>query len=484
MRKLRFIIFALLILIVTLTFAKNTFACELSIISDKSEFYVGEEISVTIERVKTHKTCVLPIEETKIEIINGEIVKEGEWIKGTKDIKEIVVKFNTPGTGIIKVIRDCPKGGLIVETKEFTVLENKTEETPKEETTTNPPSTTPTNESNNQPSNQSTNQPSSNNTKNVKPNKEQNSENVSNTNNENKPNDSISSENTQENNYIEKEEEIVNNVSDDKNSENLDKNSKTSKELQNYLFNPQTLLYIILIILSLIFVSLKLYKLRFFTLLFSLAVLGFYFGGCICPTSYIGKLFSVQFLSISFYIFLGLIIFISIITLFKGRVFCGWVCPHGALQEFIYKVKTKRFEKIEKYLKYLKYFVLAIVLVLSFIYSQNYFCEVYPFKVLYNFSGTGFILVFAMVILFFSIFIYRPFCRFICPFGAYLGLISKLGEKLGINRNAITSNCIGCKKCTKECCANSISEINGCYKIDKSECFDCGECENNCPKNK
>lgn len=484
MRKLRFIIFTLLILVVTFTFVKSTFACELSIISDKSEVFVGEEISVTIERVKTHKTCVLPIEETKIEVINGEIVKEGEWIKGTKDTKEIVVKFNVPGTGIIKVTRDCPKGGLIVETKEFTVLENKIEETPKEETTTNPPSTIPTNEPNNQSTNENTSQPSSDNTNSDNPNKEQISENVSNTNNKDTSNDPTPSNNTQENNSIDKEEEIINNKTDEKNSENLDKTNSTSKELQNYLFNPQTLLYIILIILSLIFVSLKLYKLRFFTLLFSLALLGFYFGGCICPTSYIGKLFSVEFLSISFYIFLGLIIFISIITLFKGRVFCGWVCPHGALQEFVYKVKTKRFEKVEKYLKYIKYIVLAIVLTLSFIYSQNYFCEVYPFKVLYNFSGTGFILAFAILILFLSIFIYRPFCRFICPFGAYLGLVSKLGEKLGLNKNVITTNCIRCKKCTKECCANSISEIDGCYSIDKSECFDCGECEDNCPKNK
>lgn len=485
MGKLRFIIFTLLILVVIFTFSKSTFACDLSIISEKSEVYVGEEISVTIERVKTHKTCVLPIEETKIEITNGVIVKEGEWIKGTKDTKEIVVKFNSPGTGIIKVIRDCPKGGLIVETKEFTVLENKTQETPKEETITSPPSATPSNETNNLPTNnQTTNQTSNNITNNVKPNKEQNSENVSNTNNENKTNESTSSNDTQETISIEKEEKTTNNIIDDNNSENLEKTNTYLKDLENYLFNTQTLLYIILIILSLIFVSLKLYKLRFFALLFSLAVLGFYFGGCLCPTSYIGKLFSVQFLSISFYIFLGLIVFISIITLFKGRVFCGWVCPHGALQEFIYKVKTKRFEKIEKYLKYLKYFVLAVVLILSLIYSQNYFCEVYPFKVLYNFSGTGFILVFSIIILFLSIFIYRPFCRFICPFGAYLGLVSKLGEKLGINKNTITSNCIRCKKCTKECCANSICEKDECYKIDKSECFDCGECEDNCPKNK
>jgi len=428
MKKIRFIIFNLIILVAMFTFIKGTFACDVTIISEKNEVYVGEEISVTIERVKTHKTCVLPIEETEIQITNGEIVKEGDWVTGTKDTKEIVIKFNEPGTQIIKVIRDCPKGGLMVWTKEFNVLAVDTTQNLIED------------QSNSQNSNT---QPYENSIENQK--------------------------NDLSNNLKPSEE----NSKDD-----------LSKELEKYLFNPQTLLYIILIILSLIFVSLKFYKLRFFTLLFSLIVLGFYFGGCLCPISYIGKLFSVQFLSITFYIFLSLIIFISIVTLFKGRVFCGWVCPHGAIQEFIYKVKTNKFQEIEKYLKYLKYFILIFVVFLSFIYSQNYFCEIYPFKVLYNFSGTGLILIFALIILFFSIFIYRPFCRFICPFGAYLGLISKLGEKLHLRKANITSSCIKCKKCSKECNANSIYEESDCYKIDTKECFVCGDCETSCPKNK
>ncbi|MGC8943791.1 MAG: 4Fe-4S binding protein [Caldisericia bacterium] len=463
MKKLRFIIFTLLLLVVMFTFVKETFACDVSIISDKTEVYVGEEVSISIERVKTHKTCVLPIEETEIQVINGEIVKEGDWVKGTKDTKEIVVKFDKPGVGIIKVIRDCPKGGLMVWTKEFNVVN-----APSNQTNTTTP-TTPEISTNQTPTSPTAPQtPSSNTT--TPQNQIEDKEN---------PQDPL-------NQLKENATESQNNNSTSNNSETKELNSKDniSKALENYLFNPQTLLYIILIILSLIFISLKLYKLRFFTLLFSLSILGFYFGGCLCPVSYIGKLFSTQFLSTSFYIFLGLVIFISVVTLFKGRVFCGWVCPHGALQEFVYKVKTKRFEKIEKYLKYVKYFVLGIVLALSFIYSQNYFCEVYPFKVLYNFSGTGFVLIFLIIILFFSIFIYRPFCRFICPFGAYLGLVSKLGEKLHLRKVDITTSCIKCKKCSKECNANSIYECENGYKIDTKECFVCGDCITTCPKNK
>jgi len=480
MRKLRFIIFTLLILVVIFTFVKETFACDVTIISDKIEVYVGEEIKVTIERVKTHKTCVLPIEETEIQVINGEIVSESEWVKSTKDSKEIVVKFNEHGVGIIKVIRDCPKGGLMVWTKEFNVSSLPTTQPsnsqPSNPTISTSPDTTPNNSTPTTQSNPTTPTDPSNPITPASP--SSNSTTL-----QNKPENELNSQDP-----INQTEEIKNNINNEtinnSTSENLNSKDNTLKALENYLFNPQTLLYIILIILSLIFVSLKFYKLRFFTLLFSLAILGFYFGGCLCPVSYIGKLFSVQFLSVSFYIFLGLLVFISIVTLFKGRVFCGWVCPHGALQEFIYKVKTKRFEKIEKYLKYVKYFILIVVLFLSFIYSQNYFCEIYPFKILYNFSGTGFILTFLIIILFLSIFIYRPFCRFICPFGTYLGLIGKLGEKLHLRKVDITTSCIKCKKCSKECNSNSIYEVDTGYKIDTKECFICGDCLTSCPKNK
>lgn len=459
------------------SFIKETFACEVLIFAEKSDLYVGEEVLIKIERIKTHKTCVLPIEETEIQISNGEIVKESEWIEGTKDTKEIVVKFYEPGNQIIKITRDCPKGGVMIWTKEFNVLplqvnENTTTMPPKEEETLTPlPSkeTEPTNPSTSTNSSNLSEPTESADTKTPQISKTV-EENIYQNEDESKPKDLTA----------QVEENIDQNLNNTKESTKDD----LSKWLEAYLFNTQILFYIILMILSLIFISLKFYKLRFFTLIFSITILGFYFGGCLCPVSYIGKLFSSGFLSISFYIFLSLIIFFSIITLFKGRVFCGWVCPHGALQEFVYKIKTKKFEKIEKYFKYLKYIILIVVIIFSFIYSQNYICEVYPFKVLYNFSGTGFILAFALAILVFSIFIYRPFCRFICPFGAYLALISKLGEKLHLRKINISSSCIKCKKCLKECNANAIYEQDDCYKIDTKECFVCGDCETICPKNK
>ncbi|MGQ9845360.1 MAG: hypothetical protein ACUVQN_04005, partial [Caldisericia bacterium] len=121
MKKIRFIIFTFLILIMMLSFIKETFTCEVLIFAEKSDLYEFEKVLIKIERVKTHKTCVLPIEDTEIQVSNGEIVKESEWIEGTKDTKEIVVKFYEPGKQIIKIIRDCPKGGVMVWTKEFNV---------------------------------------------------------------------------------------------------------------------------------------------------------------------------------------------------------------------------------------------------------------------------------------------------------------------------------------------------------------------------
>lgn len=257
MKKIRFIIFTFLILITMFSFIKGTFACEVLIFAEKSDLYVGEEVLIKIERVKTHKTCVLPIEETEIQISNGEIVKESEWIEGTKDTKEIVVKFYEPGNQIIKIIRDCPKGGVMVWTKGFNVLplqvyENTTTMPPKEEETPTPlPSkeTEPTNSSSSTNSSNLSEPTESTDTKTPQISKTV-KENIYQNEDESNPKDLTA----------QVEENIDQNLNNTKESPKDD----LSKWLEAYLFNTQTLLYIILMILSLIFISLKFYKLRFF----------------------------------------------------------------------------------------------------------------------------------------------------------------------------------------------------------------------------
>ncbi|MGC8721231.1 MAG: 4Fe-4S binding protein [Caldisericaceae bacterium] len=225
---------------------------------------------------------------------------------------------------------------------------------------------------------------------------------------------------------------------------------------------------------------------RYLLLLVSLGVLGFYFGGCPCPMGFVEKIWLTPFgstLSISILVMLGII---TVVTLFKGRIFCGWVCPHGALQEFLFQknVAIKINPKLDKRLKYVKYFVLIFVIAFALVTGTSILCKIEPFKGIYNLTATGIGLGLIIITLVASVFIYRPWCRYICPFGAYLGVVSWIGGKLHLNRTKITNKCLLCKNCVKACPANSIIDEGNSFEIDYKECFTCGECMDNCPQNR
>lgn len=89
------------------------FACELKLTPNQFKAKVGEKITFTLERIQTHRNCVLPLEETKIEVKGGKVVDPGKWTKKDNvDILKFTVQFTTPGEAIVTVIRDCPKEGI------------------------------------------------------------------------------------------------------------------------------------------------------------------------------------------------------------------------------------------------------------------------------------------------------------------------------------------------------------------------------------
>lgn len=89
------------------------FACEMKLTPDKFNVKVGEKVTFTLERIQVHRNCVLPLEETKIEVKGGKVVDPGKWIKKDGvDILKFVVQFTTPGEASVTIIRDCPKEGL------------------------------------------------------------------------------------------------------------------------------------------------------------------------------------------------------------------------------------------------------------------------------------------------------------------------------------------------------------------------------------
>ncbi|WFD10237.1 4Fe-4S binding protein [Tepidibacter hydrothermalis] len=192
--------------------------------------------------------------------------------------------------------------------------------------------------------------------------------------------------------------------------------------------------------------------------------------------------------------------FISLMGIIFGRFICGWLCPFGFFQDLLYKIPSKKIkvdERINNVLKYSKYVILLIFVILlpmflvnEFGMSPPYFCEyICPVGtleggiplVLLNRSlreTIGFLFGWKMFILLSitigSIFVYRPFCRYICPLGAFYGLFNPISfYKFKIDKNM----CTNCNACIKKCKMNIEIPKNP----NSMDCIRCGDCIEVCP---
>lgn len=188
------------------------------------------------------------------------------------------------------------------------------------------------------------------------------------------------------------------------------------------------------------------------------------------------------------YIF-GILILFGVLL---GRTICGFLCPIGLIQEWLYKVKTPKVKKgkVTRVLSYFKYFLLiAFVFIIPIMYQTGVpaFCKyICPSGTLLGgigllindpslYAGLGplftwkFLLL--VVILVSSIFIFRVFCRFLCPLGAIYGFfcrVSMLGIKLD------KTKCTDCGLCISVCNMDI-------KRVGDHECIHCGACIKVCP---
>ncbi len=229
----------------------------------------------------------------------------------------------------------------------------------------------------------------------------------------------------------------------------------------------------------------KLRNLRYLFLLASLAVVGFGFGGS-CPCML--KSFDNTLLFItgnevkwaSLVLFLGLIP----ITYLFGKVWCGWICHFGALQEFIHKNSKWNFWKTPKAQKVLFCVQIGVFVtwVLWLLIAQtSYICKYDPFVKIFNLNINGivnYIIVGFLIVL--SLFVNRPFCRAICPIGFVLGWVARIPYA---RRLHIKDFCIGCSKCKTRCDKGAIvGEKSIKHRVDANACIFCGECMSECPQ--
>jgi polyferredoxin len=157
-------------------------------------------------------------------------------------------------------------------------------------------------------------------------------------------------------------------------------------------------------------------------------------------------------------------------SLLVGRVFCGYVCPPGALQELAYLAPIKKIKVPSSITLKVRLIVLAAMVALA-VWSSFNLTKVLGLPDLFQLVvGPGLVIFLAIIIA--STVIYRPFCRFVCPFGALSSLLS-WRSVYGVRRN---SNCVNCGRCEKVCPPQVLKERAG------SECYLCGRCLATCHK--
>jgi len=212
-----------------------------------------------------------------------------------------------------------------------------------------------------------------------------------------------------------------------------------------------------------------------------------------CPVGSLQASFSSTNHSSIYYV-VGILLLYCVLF---GRMICGWACPFGLIGELLYKIKSPKLKKspVTRILSFLKYVVLVFfVLIVPILYGIRqvplpafckYICPVGTIEgglgLLSNKANEGlfallgplftwkFLLMISVVVG--SVFIFRLFCRFLCPLGGLYGLFNKF-SMFGVKVDK--EKCIQCNLCVAHCKCDI-------KHVGDQECISCGECIDICP---
>ncbi len=172
-------------------------------------------------------------------------------------------------------------------------------------------------------------------------------------------------------------------------------------------------------------------------------------------------------------------------NLIGKKLYCGWVCPLGALQELVNKVPFRyrwrqfnftAFNSVRMFL--LVMFFLTLFLVSEQIGVYNIYQPINFFELLHWSIDTLFV-VMLVVLVIASLVIYRPFCHLICPIGALAWLSGFVAPgKIRVDH----ARCDDCMECVEKSPCAAISKLIDETTVAAPDCTSCGECLNTCPR--
>lgn len=222
----------------------------------------------------------------------------------------------------------------------------------------------------------------------------------------------------------------------------------------------------------------------------AVAYFGFYRKGCICAVgaiqnvtlSLVDPRYLMSFSVIAFF-FLPLLS-----ALLFGRVFCSGVCPLGAVQELVLLRPVKVPEKLDRALGWLRYLYLAIAVLFAGwglhvalggwqvnMGRRFLICEWDPFIGLFRISGSFHMLAIGAAFLLTGMFVGRPYCRWLCPYGGLLSILSRVAWR---NVRITPDKELDCGLCTDACPYGAIHNL----RADRDGCVACARCYDSCPR--
>ncbi|MEI6060539.1 MAG: 4Fe-4S binding protein [Bacteroidota bacterium] len=184
--------------------------------------------------------------------------------------------------------------------------------------------------------------------------------------------------------------------------------------------------------------------------LFSLAYFGFYREGCVCAIGSIQNV-ALAISDKSYAIPLSALVFFVlplVYTLFFGRTFCAAVCPFGAMQDLVAFSPQKLGTRLNTVLGVIPYIYLGLAVLYAATGTDFIICRYDPFVGIWRLNASFGMFVFAGILLISGIFIARPYCRFLCPYGVLLNWTSRFSRK---HITITPAECIQCRLCENSC---------------------------------
>ena len=212
----------------------------------------------------------------------------------------------------------------------------------------------------------------------------------------------------------------------------------------------------------------------------SLAYFGFYREGCICPIG------SIQNVAVALtdpkysipMVVTAAFVLPLVVALFYGRAFCGGVCALGAIQELVVLKPLQVPARLDRALGLLKYVYLGLAILLAIkpaLGRDFLICRFDPFVGFFRRTGAPHMLMLGGGFLLLGMFVGRPYCRYLCPYGGLLAWCTRLARR-GVTITPDKE--LDCGLCAGACPYGAIEQMRAVRK----DCLYCARCYASCPR--